>query len=31
MNKGLNERQSDKVNKEIWEEYFYDLVVEKNF
>ena len=31
MNKGLNERQSDKVNKEIWEEYFYDLAVEKNF
>ena len=30
MNKGLNERQSDKVNKEIWEEYFYDLAVEKN-
>lgn len=31
MNKGLNERQSYKVNKENWEEYFYDLEVEKNF
>lgn len=30
MNKGFSERQNYKV-KENWEDYFYDLEVEKTF